>query len=135
MLNEHFSGFEHRTETRNAVFGLLRCSIYSLDRPLCVRMDAGDLERLHFSSNRKSALSYCFYAIPDGKPAATFPGIALVGLGLDLLRILHRSDGDAARLHLLGDVARQIDVQKAVLKIGARHLDMIGKLETALEAA
>ncbi|KAA1181250.1 hypothetical protein FP026_13080 [Rhizobium tropici] len=31
-----------------------------------------------FSPNRENALSFCCYAIPDGKPLRTFPGIALV---------------------------------------------------------
>ncbi|RUM03769.1 hypothetical protein EFR84_18745 [Rhizobium chutanense] len=29
------------------------------------------------SGNGRTALSFCFYAIPDGKPLRTFPGIAL----------------------------------------------------------
>ena len=35
------------------------------------------LERFRFSLNRGNALSYCFHAIPGGKPVPTFPGIAL----------------------------------------------------------
>ena len=34
---------EHRTEKWNPVFGLFRCSIKVLDRPLCVRWTHGDL--------------------------------------------------------------------------------------------
>ena len=34
---------EHRTEKWNPIFGLFRCSIKVLDRPLCVRKDARDL--------------------------------------------------------------------------------------------
>ncbi|RUW64262.1 hypothetical protein EOA28_35520 [Mesorhizobium sp. M2A.F.Ca.ET.067.02.1.1] len=35
------------------------------------------LERFSVSRNRRTALSLCIYAIPDGKPLRTFPGIAL----------------------------------------------------------
>jgi hypothetical protein len=35
------------------------------------------LEQFRFSPNRGNALSFCFHAIPDGKPVPTFPGIAL----------------------------------------------------------
>src|SRR5690606_1964535 len=42
-------------------------------------------------------------------------------------------DRDPARLHLLGDVALELDVQQAVPELGAKHLDMVGKLEAALE--
>ena len=35
------------------------------------------LKRFSVSRNRRTALSICFYAIPDGKPLHTFPGIAL----------------------------------------------------------
>ena len=44
-------------------------------------------------------------------------------------------DLDLARLQLLGNVALQIDVQQAVLQRGAQDLDMVGKLEAALEGA
>ncbi|TIU01729.1 MAG: hypothetical protein E5W40_26140, partial [Mesorhizobium sp.] len=48
-----------------------------------------DLEHFIVSRKRRTALNICFYAIPDGKPLRTFPGIALVhvaqkhALGLD----------------------------------------------------
>ncbi|PDS38576.1 hypothetical protein CO665_08745 [Rhizobium anhuiense] len=35
------------------------------------------LERFSFSRKRRTALTFCFYTIPDGKPLRTFPGIAL----------------------------------------------------------
>ena len=44
-------------------------------------LSPGALSRLsnnsRFSSNHGIALILCFYAIPDGKPVPTFPGIAL----------------------------------------------------------
>ncbi|QAZ43601.1 hypothetical protein C1M53_12180 [Mesorhizobium sp. Pch-S] len=36
------------------------------------------LERFRFSRKRGNALIFCSYAIPDGKPLHTFPGIALI---------------------------------------------------------
>ncbi|TAV12874.1 hypothetical protein ELI37_21350 [Rhizobium leguminosarum] len=35
------------------------------------------LERFSFSWKRRTALTFCFYAIPDGKPLRTFPELAL----------------------------------------------------------
>ncbi|NKM44750.1 hypothetical protein GFL91_07060 [Rhizobium leguminosarum bv. viciae] len=35
------------------------------------------LERFSFSQKRRTALTFCFHAIPDGEPLRTFPGIAL----------------------------------------------------------
>src|ERR1700745_1259503 len=35
-------------------------------------------ERFTVSRKRRTALSPCFHAIPDGKPLHTFPGIALL---------------------------------------------------------
>ncbi|PWE53064.1 hypothetical protein DEM27_27195 [Metarhizobium album] len=35
------------------------------------------LEHFRLSPNRESALTFCFYAIPDAKPLSTFAGIAL----------------------------------------------------------
>lgn len=43
------------------------------------------LELVRFSSNRECAPSLCFYAIADGKPRHTFPGIALPGIALGRL--------------------------------------------------
>ncbi|KAA1184853.1 hypothetical protein FP026_05655 [Rhizobium tropici] len=40
----------------------------------------GNPRAFRFPSKRENALSFCCYAIPDGKPLRTFPGIALVGL-------------------------------------------------------
>ena len=45
------------------------------------------------------------------------------------------ADRDRARLHRLGDLAHEIDVQEAVLEARALHLDMVGELEAALESA
>ncbi|NKL61861.1 hypothetical protein EHI47_16180 [Rhizobium leguminosarum] len=44
---------------------------YSVTR--CSKM----LERFSFSQKRRTALTFCLHAIPDGKPLRTFPGIAL----------------------------------------------------------
>lgn len=52
---------------------------------------------------------------------------------LELLWLGTRTDRDRARLHALGQIAHKIDVQKAVLEIGALHLDVVGELEAALE--
>ncbi|TBY73330.1 hypothetical protein E0H38_15445 [Rhizobium leguminosarum bv. viciae] len=46
------------------------------------RAEAIALERFSFSRKRRIALTFCFYAIPDGKPLRTFPGIALARLPL-----------------------------------------------------
>ena len=45
------------------------------------------------------------------------------------------ADRDRARLHRLGNLADEIDVEEAVLKARALHLDMVGELEAALEGA
>src|SRR5262249_11646652 len=45
------------------------------------------------------------------------------------------ADRDAARLHRLGDLAHEIDVQQPVLERGAPDLDVLGELEHALERA
>ncbi|NKM96579.1 hypothetical protein GFL89_00205 [Rhizobium leguminosarum bv. viciae] len=42
----------------------------------------GGSERFSFSWKRRTALTFCFYAIPDAKPLRTFAGIALE-TGLD----------------------------------------------------
>ena len=42
-------------------------------RLACVRF----LEHFRFSSNRRNALTYCFYAILNTKPLRTFAGIGL----------------------------------------------------------
>ena len=54
--------------------------------------------------NRRPALSICFYAIPNGKPLRTFPGIALVVESLLDLTVLigeHLADGVADTADLL----------------------------------
>src|SRR2546430_4721313 len=42
---------------------------------------------------------------------------------------------DLARLLRLGNLAHEIDVQESVLQRRASHLDVVGKLEDALERA
>src|SRR5580658_6230862 len=44
-------------------------------------------------------------------------------------------DRDAARLLLLGHDALEVEMQEAVLELGALDLDMLGELEAALERA
>ena len=43
--------------------------------------------------------------------------------------------GDLARLLRLGNLAHEVDVQETVLEGRALHLDVVGKLEAALERA
>src|SRR5262249_18273007 len=45
------------------------------------------------------------------------------------------ADGNGAGLQPLGNVAHEIDVQQAVLEVGALDLDVIGELEAPLEGA
>src|SRR6185437_12906281 len=52
----------------------------------------------------------------------------LLGLGL-------RADGDLPGFLALGQLALQLDMEEAVLEIGAGDLDIFGKLETQLEGA
>src|SRR5260221_268385 len=52
---------------------------------------------------------------------------------LDRLRLRACSDLDRPRLHRLGDLAHEFDMQHAVVEAGADHLDGIGELEAALE--
>ncbi len=60
------------------------------------------------------------------------------GDGLELLAFQERSafttDLDLARLHGLGDLAAQFDVEESVLQAGVHHADIIRELELALEA-
>ncbi len=51
--------------------------------------------------------------------------------GLDLLAV--RGDRDRARFHAFGQITDEIDVQEAVLELGALDLDVVGELEAALE--
>ena len=101
-----------------------------------------------------------FAAMPDGKPVSTFPaslrGIAqkksapgigalpfttkieaaLGSLGFENLGLrLAVPDRDLARLFRLGDLAHEVDVQETILKLRAGDLDVVGKLEAALERA
>src|SRR3546814_4493385 len=55
--------------------------------------------------------------------------------GLFAARLVARSDGDAPRLHGLGDLAHQCDGEQAVLELRAGHLDVVGEVEAALEGA
>src|SRR5208337_4899624 len=55
-------------------------------------------------------------------------------------RRLHRTrravaDRNLARTLGFGYFAHQIDMQQAILQTGARHLDVVGELEAALESA
>src|SRR5690606_9811978 len=45
------------------------------------------------------------------------------------------ADGDGTRLQALRHIAVKVDVEQAVLEVGALHLDVVGKLEATLEAA
>src|SRR5919198_2151009 len=56
----------------------------------------------------------------------------LRSLGFDHLR-LAIADRDLARLLRLGNLAHEINVQESVLEGRALHLDVVGKLEDALE--
>ncbi len=47
---------EHRTEKWNPVFGIFRCSLKILDRPLCVRMDARRSRWRHHGPGRSRSL-------------------------------------------------------------------------------
>ena len=55
---------------------------------------------------------------------------------LDLHRLVAGGgdDRNAPRLHRFGYLARQLDVQKAILKGRVGHLDEIGQLKAALDA-
>src|SRR3546814_1483949 len=48
---------------------------------------------------------------------------------------LTAADRDLARLHRLGDDALQIDTQQAILEVGGRDFDIVGKLEAPFEGA
>ncbi|CDX15324.1 hypothetical protein MPLB_1510119 [Mesorhizobium sp. ORS 3324] len=55
--------------------------MYTIFAPGCAQRKAdirrARLERFTVSRKRRTALSFCFDAFPDGKPSHTFPGIAL----------------------------------------------------------
>src|SRR5439155_12301321 len=62
--------------------------------------------------------------------------VRLRGLLLDHLgRTVAAADADLARLHRLGNLAHEINVQESVLEMRALDLDMVGELEHALEGA
>src|SRR5690606_32997640 len=62
------------------------------------------------------------------------PCVRDLGRLLDLRRRAG-ADRDRPRTHPLRKVPHQVDVEEPVLEVGALHLDMIGELEPALEAA
>lgn len=56
------------------------------------------------------------------------------GFGVDHLRLgVAVADRNLARLFRLGDLAHEVDVQQAVFEARAFYLDVVGKLEDALE--
>ncbi|CCB63979.1 conserved protein of unknown function [Hyphomicrobium sp. MC1] len=55
--------------------------------------------------------------------------------GFELVDGFTRADRDCPGLLALRNVADEIYVQEAVLEFGARHIDVVGKLEAALERA
>src|SRR5712691_11428186 len=55
--------------------------------------------------------------------------------GLDLACRLAVADGNGARLQALGHVAHEVDMEQAVLELGALDLDVVGELEAPLERA
>ena len=74
--------------------------------------------------------AFCCPKLPTG-------GGGLGGLLLDHLRAarLAAVDRDRARLHRLGHLAHQVDMQQAVIEAGALDLDMVGQAEAPLEGA
>src|SRR5262245_40599900 len=68
------------------------------------------------------------------RPSCAVRGCPLGGR-FDLLAGLAVTDRNGPRLQALGDVADEIDIEQAVLKVGALHFDVVGKLEAPLEAA
>src|SRR6185369_3415905 len=62
-------------------------------------------------------------------------GARLRGRHLLCLGCLGGADGDGAGLEPLRDVADQLDMEQAVLEVGALHLDVVGELEAPLEVA
>src|SRR5262245_6810541 len=72
---------------------------------------------------------------PRGNRGAPFDRTdSLRSLGFDHLAVAV-ADRDLARLLRLGNLAHEIDVQESVLEARALHLDVVGKLEDALERA
>src|SRR2546423_14143486 len=56
-------------------------------------------------------------------------------LGFEHLGLLAVADRNLAWLFRLGDLAHEVDVQEAVRELRAGNLDVVGKLEAALERA
>src|SRR5262249_51369382 len=76
-------------------------------------------------------------ALPPIAPATRAAGRTVSlrrGFGLDHLR-LTVADRDLARLLRLGNLAHELDVQEPVLEGRTLDLDVVGKLEDALERA
>ncbi|WP_292318833.1 MFS transporter [Mesorhizobium sp.] len=69
----------YRMQVRSSVPAGSRSRFTALLRTstLFARLARRGLERFSVSRKRRTALSLCFYAIPDGKLFVTFPGIAL----------------------------------------------------------
>src|ERR1700688_3784452 len=59
----------------------------------------------------------------------------LRGLAFELMHVAGwcAVDGNSPRLHRLGDFPEQLDLQKAIIKRGAPHLDIVGEIELPLE--
>src|SRR6185437_8356 len=72
------------------------------------------------SAGNRSLGALCRLAVDD------LGLLGLAGLG---------GDRNIAGLHRLGQLAHEIDMQQAMLEAGALHHDMVGELESALEAA
>src|SRR5438105_14386697 len=60
---------------------------------------------------------------------------APLGTRLDLLRRLAVADGNGARLQPLGHIAHEVDVEQAVLDVGALDFDMVGEAEASIEGS
>jgi len=85
------------------------------------------------SGNRDMSGAAATFAATAPLMCQTLCAKCALGAGLDLLAVARRCDGNRARLHALGQVADQIDVQEAILELGALDLDVVGELEAALE--
>src|SRR5690606_42004343 len=77
-------------------------------------------------------------AAPTAPPFFVLKGEGASGGCLGRLDLLGRArlgacNGNAARLHVLGQVAHESDMEQAVLQHSAGDLNMVGELEAALE--
>ena len=75
--------------------------------------------------------------LPGPDPRVASSGGLRLGLGaLDHARPAGGSaDLDLPRLHRLGHLALQVDLEKPVVQAGAADLDVVGELEAVLEGA